>query len=92
MHNLTIKLAFNTVFTLAVVLCVRTAVAQGNYEIQVYGADTVAPKTLMVELHSNFTPERQKYYISGVIPTNHQQHETVSLRSLLEQRSRAEQC
>lgn len=32
-----------------------SAKAQDNYEIQVYGADTVAPKTLMVELHSNFT-------------------------------------
>ena len=32
-----------------------SARAQGNYEIQVYGADTVAPKDLMVELHSNFT-------------------------------------
>ena len=33
------------------------ATAQGNYEIQVYGSDTVAPKSLMLELHSNFTPE-----------------------------------
>lgn len=53
--------------------------AQGNYEIQVYGSDTVAPKNLMVELHSNFTPEGQKYYINGVIPTNHQEHETLEL-------------
>ena len=29
--------------------------AQDNYEIQVYGAETVPPKNLMVELHSNFT-------------------------------------
>ena len=60
-------------------LCTRSALAQGNYEIQVYGADTVAPKTLMTELHSNFTPEGQKYYIDGVIPTNHQEHETLEL-------------
>jgi len=53
--------------------------AQGNYEIQVYGADTVAPKNLMVELHSNFTPEGQKYIIDGVYPTNHQEHETIEL-------------
>jgi hypothetical protein len=53
--------------------------AQGNYEIQVYGADTVAPRNLMVELHSNFTPEGQKYVIDGVYPTNHQQHETLEL-------------
>ena len=31
--------------------------AQGNYEIQVYGADTVPPGRTMVELHSNFTFE-----------------------------------
>ena len=53
--------------------------AQGNYEIQVYGADTVEPKNLMVELHSNFTPEGQKYVIDGVYPTNHQEHETLEL-------------
>ena len=65
--------------TLVAALCIRSASAQGNYEIQVYGADTVAPKTLMVEVHSNFTPEGQKYYVDGVIPTNHQEHETLEL-------------
>ena len=53
--------------------------AQGNYEIQVYGSETVAPKYLMVELHSNFTPEGQRYFIDGVLPTNHQEHETLEL-------------
>jgi hypothetical protein len=53
--------------------------AQGNYEIQVYGSDTVAPKNLMVEVHSNFTPEGQKNVIDRVIPTNHQEHETLEL-------------
>src|ERR1700735_5704140 len=79
MRNSTIRRAVNTVLAIAVLLCVRPAVAQGNYEIQVYGADTVAPKTLMTEFHSNFTPEGQKYYIDGVIPTNHQDHETLEL-------------
>jgi hypothetical protein len=66
-------------FLFAVTLIARTANAQGNYEIQVYGADTVAPKNLMVELHSNFTPEGQKNTIDGVYPTNHQEHETLEL-------------
>jgi hypothetical protein len=79
MHRSAIKLTANAILAIAAILCVRTAVAQGNYEIQVYGADTVAPKTLMVELHSNFTPEGQKYYINGVVPTNHQEHETLEL-------------
>ena len=53
--------------------------AQGNYEIQVYGADTEAPKSTMVELHSNFTPNGQRHVIDGVYPTNHQQHETLEI-------------
>jgi hypothetical protein len=53
--------------------------AQGNYEIQVYGADTVPPQNLMVELHSNFTVEGQRSTIDGVYPTYHQEHETVEL-------------
>ncbi|MGA2648788.1 MAG: hypothetical protein ABSF15_29235 [Candidatus Sulfotelmatobacter sp.] len=36
---------------------VRLAKAQDNYEIQVYGSDTVVPKTTMLEPHSNFTAE-----------------------------------
>jgi hypothetical protein len=57
----------------------RPLLAQGNYEIQVYGADTVEPKSTMVELHSNFTPDGQKYRIDGVYPTNHQLHETLEI-------------
>jgi len=61
------------------VVAVGVARAQGNYEIQVYGSETVQAKSLMVELHSNFTPEGQKYVVDGVYPTNHQEHETVEL-------------
>ncbi len=57
----------------------RGAHAQGNYEIQVYGADTVPPKNLMVELHSNYTVSGQAKTIDGVYPTNHQEHETLEL-------------
>ena len=53
--------------------------AQGNYEIQVYGSDTVPPKNTMVELHSNYTLQGQKQEIDGVYPTNHQLHETVEI-------------
>ena len=63
-----------------VLLCAaRLAAAQGNYEIQVYGADTVEPKSTMVELHSNYTVDGQKQVIDGVYPTNHQEHETIEL-------------
>lgn len=59
--------------------------AQDNYEIQVYGADTVAPRTTMVELHSNFTVDGSKplpgspYTADREYPTNHAEHETVEI-------------
>jgi hypothetical protein len=53
--------------------------AQGNYEIQVYGADTVPPKNTMLELHSNYTVSGQRYVIDGVYPTEHQEHETIEI-------------
>jgi hypothetical protein len=53
--------------------------AQDNYEIQVYGADTVPPASTMVELHSNFTAEGSKTVQDGVLPSNHAEHETVEI-------------
>ena len=55
------------------------AQAQGNYEIQVYGTDTVAPGSTMVEVHSNFTAHGQQNTIDGVAPTHHAQHETLEI-------------
>src|ERR1700677_3695093 len=57
----------------------QRALAQANYEIQVYGAATVPPQNLMVELHSNFTVEGQTPTVDGVYPTNHQEHKTLEL-------------
>ena len=74
------NLSFATLLLAALAaLAPNTAHAQGNYEIQVYGSETVAPKSTMVELHSNFTPDGQKNLIDGVYPTNHQQHETLEI-------------
>ena len=53
--------------------------AQDNYEIQVYGSETVAPKTTMVELHSNFLFQGSKTTEDGVLPTEHELHETVEI-------------
>jgi hypothetical protein len=58
---------------------VTPASAQDNYEIQVYGADTVEPSHTMVELHSNFTIDGSKQVINGLYPTNHAEHETVEI-------------
>ncbi len=60
-------------------LCAATAYGQGNYEIQVYGSETVAPKNTMVELHSNYTVDGQHYTVNRVYPTNHQEHETIEI-------------
>jgi hypothetical protein len=45
-------------FLFAAVMPLR---AQDNYEIQVYGSDTVAKGATMVELHSNYSSEHQTH-------------------------------
>ncbi|HLK30279.1 MAG TPA: hypothetical protein VKT28_16980 [Puia sp.] len=52
---------------------------QDNYEIQVYGSETVAKHATMVELHSNYTFDGQKQIENGVLPTNHVFHETIEI-------------
>jgi hypothetical protein len=71
--------AFLSLLATCLFSCLRVAYGQGNYEIQVYGADTVAPKNLMVELHSNYTVTGQTKTIDGIYPTDHQEHETLEL-------------
>ena len=51
--------------------------AQDNYEIQVYGSETVPKGATMVELHSNFTIDGRKKTEDGVLPTEHAFHETL---------------
>lgn len=69
----------------AICLAGPAARAQDNYEIQVYGSETVAPKTTMVEMHSNFTVDGFKavpgsrYQADGEFPTNHAEHQTVEI-------------
>jgi hypothetical protein len=55
------------------------AAAQDNYEIQVYGADTVEPKHTMLEFHTNFTFQGIKNPTDGTRPTNHALHETLEI-------------
>jgi hypothetical protein len=52
---------------------------QGNYEVQVYGSETVAPAHTMVELHSNFTFKGSKTAVDGVRPDEHALHETIEI-------------
>jgi hypothetical protein len=66
-------------------LVVSAAHAQGNYEIQVYGSDTVPPRTTMLELHSNYTVVGQREFIDGQSPTYHAVHETLEITQGLNQ-------
>src|SRR3954465_15185792 len=54
-------------------------VAQDNYEIQVYGSGVAAPRSTMVEVHSNFTVKGSKTVQNGMLPTNHAMHETLEI-------------
>ena len=67
------------IFLLLVVATATQLRAQDNYEIQVYGVDTVEPRSTMVEIHSNFTVEGSKTVVNGVLPTNHALHETIEI-------------
>ncbi len=72
-----------SIVTLTVlVLCsmgAATAGAQGNFEIQVYGSETVAPGATMLELHSNTALEGTTRKVDGIEPTDHAAHETIEI-------------
>jgi hypothetical protein len=53
--------------------------AQDNYEIQVFPSQTMAPKTLLIEMHSNFTVDGSTTVQFGMLPTQRQEHETIEL-------------
>jgi hypothetical protein len=53
--------------------------AQGNYEVQVYPSDLVKPGATMIESHMNFTFQGEKQTLDGVLPTEHQFHETIEI-------------
>jgi len=60
-------------------LAAALAAAQDNYEIQVYGADTVKPGHTMFELHSNYTFRGSRSIMNGVKPTQDALHETLEI-------------
>ena len=63
---------------LLLVFACAAAYGQGNYEIQVYGADTVDPATTMFEIHSNFTAKGHPGS-PLLAATNHAEHETLEI-------------
>jgi hypothetical protein len=64
---------------LASALLPSLALAQENFEIQVYGVETVAPGTTMVELHSNVAARGTSGKENGVRPTQGAFHETIEI-------------
>jgi len=63
----------------SMMLATTCADAQGNFEIQVYGAETVAPGTTMIELHSNMAVLGSTRTTDGTRPTQHALHETLEV-------------
>lgn len=59
--------------------CCNESFAQENYEIQVYGSQTVEKNSTMLELHSNYTFSGQQTVVDGVLPTHHVLHETIEI-------------
>ena len=53
--------------------------AQENYEIQVYGSETMEPGRTMIVLHSNFTIKGRKTKDGDLLPTHHAWHETLEI-------------
>jgi len=53
--------------------------AQDSYEIQIYGAETVARGMTMLEMHSNYTFAGNKNTVNGVFPNYHAVHETIEV-------------
>jgi hypothetical protein len=73
------RLVYLMLVPVAMPLAGTSALAQNNYEIQVYGSDTVEPHTTMVESHTNNTAEGSIGFVDGVLPTNHALHETIEI-------------
>src|SRR3982074_315296 len=63
----------------AILSAVAPVAAQNNFEIQVYGSETVAPGTTMVELHSNVAAQGTTWTINGVLRTQGAFHETLEI-------------
>ena len=58
-------------------ILINTAFAQDNYEIQVYGSETVEKGKTMLEINSNYTLDGNKETGKVLLPTNHIIHETI---------------
>src|SRR4249920_2374217 len=77
---LTFRTASREVFAFAIICLLATfSHAQDNYEIQVYGSETIPRGVTMIELHNNFTAKGAKTTSDGTLPTHHAWHETIEI-------------
>ena len=67
------------IFLLYCIFIVSSIFGQDNYEIQVYGSETIEPHRTMVELHSNYTVNGSTNNLDGTVPSNHIFHETIEI-------------
>jgi hypothetical protein len=72
------RLAFAALVILSAA-AVRPAAAQENYEIQVYGSETMPKGATMFELHSNYTLKGSLTNNGVMLPTNRAIHETLEI-------------
>jgi len=78
--NLAMSIRSSILFAFALICLVAgVARAQENYEIQVYGSETIPRGVTMIELHNNFTAKGPKTTADGTLPTNHAWHETIEI-------------
>ena len=76
MLTLARRLAFGTAIS---ALSALPLAAQENYEIQVYGSETIPRGITMYELHSNYTIDGRRFVLNGELPSNRAWHETVEI-------------
>lgn len=68
----------NSLLILLTIISLKVT-AQDNFEIQVYGSQTMNKGMTMFELHSNYTINGEKEMLNGVLPSNHALHETIEI-------------
>src|SRR4029077_6855012 len=74
-NNFSLRLIISLLLLLP--LLDTTICAQDNYEIQVYGSETIPAGVTMVELHNNFTALGEKKVVNGLLLTYHAWNETI---------------
>jgi hypothetical protein len=72
-------LAALCLLTVSGAVAARPAAAQENFEIQVYGSETMAPGTTMIELHGNVATQGTTKTTDHVLRTEGAFHETLEL-------------